>query len=444
VHVIEGGSTIGGGARTAELTLPGFNHDICSTIHPLAVSSPFFSSVPLSDYGLKFVQPPASLAHPLDDGTVMLLKRSLEETGETLGVDNRNYRKVLERFVRRWSDLAPEIFGPISPLPRHPFLLADFGFKTLRSTTGFVKKYFDGPLAAAIFAGCAAHSMIPLEDVPSAAFGMVLAITAHTAGWAIPVGGSQSIADAMAAHLESLGGTFELNHTVTNIDELPPSKAIVFDLTPRQILSIASHRLSSGYRRRLEKFQYGAGAFKMDFALSEPIPWKQKECALAGTVHLGGTISEIAESERVYQHGRVADRPFVLMVQTSLFDPTRAPEGKHTAWAYIHVANGCTEDLTERLENQVERFAPGFRDCILAKNVMSPTALEAHNPNNVGGDIGGGANTLAQTFTRPVLSTDPYPMGNGLYICSSSTPPGGGVHGMCGYHAAQSLLRNEF
>ena len=444
VHVIEGGATVGGGARTQELTVPGFHHDVCSTIHPLAVSSPFFSTVPLHEYGLEFIQPPASLAHPLDDGKVMLLRKSLAETGETLGVDRENYPNVLAKFVRRWDDLAPEILGPISPLPSHPFLMADFGFKTLRSTTGFVRSYFEGPYASAIFAGCAAHSMIPLEDVPSAAFGMVLAITAHTAGWAIPKGGSQSISDAMAAHLRTLGGTIELGRKIENVDELPPAKAVVFDLTPRQIIRIAGHRLSSSYVSRLEKFEYGAGAFKMDFALSEPIPWKQKECLLAGTVHLGGTIEEIAESERAYQHGKVSEKPFVLTVQTSLFDPTRAPEGKHTAWAYIHVPNGYTEDMSERLEAQVERFAPGFRDCIIAKNVITPAGLEAHNPNNVGGDIGGGANTLDQTFTRPIVSLDPYYMAPGYYICSSSTPPGGGVHGMCGLHAATSLIRREF
>lgn len=445
VLVVEGSGTVGGGARTAELTIPGFRHDVCSTIHPLAASSPFFESVPLHEYGLEFIQPPASLAHPLDHGSVMLPKKSLVETGDTLGVDKANYESLMRPFVEGWEDLAPEILGPISLLPKHPFLLASFGLKSFRSAAGFVKSYFDGPRAAAIFAGCAAHSMIPLEDVPSAAFGLVLAIAAHTAGWAIPRGGSQSIADAMAAHFIDLGGTIELDRPIENVDELPDSKVVIFDLTPRQIIRIAGHRLPSGYRERLEGFRYGAGAFKMDFALSEPIPWKAKECALAGTVHLGGTIEELALSERAYQHGKVAEKPFVLMVQTSLFDDTRAPDGKHTAWAYIHVPNGFDGDMSERLEYQVERFAPGFRDCIVARNVMSPAALEAHNPNNVGGDIGGGANTLGQTFVRPVLSSDPYAIpAKGFYICSSSTPPGGGVHGMCGYHAARSVLAREF
>ena len=445
VLVVEGGETVGGGARTAELTLPGFWHDICSTIHPLASGSPFFRTLPFKDYGLELIEPPASVAHPLDDGTAILLKRSFIETGEYLGVDKENYERILRPFVDGWSDLAPEILGPLSLLPKHPFLMAEFGWRSLRSTINFVETYFEGPRASAVFSGCAAHSMIPLEDVPSAAFGLVLAILAHSDGWVIPRGGSQSISNALADYLVSLGGKIELNRWVENVDDLPPSKVVMFDLTPRQIVKIAGHRLPEGYREKLEAFEYGSAAFKLDYALSEPIPWRAKDCLQAGTVHLAGMVEEIAESERAHYNGKVPEKPFVLWVQTSLFDPTRAPEGKQTGWAYCHVPNGCDLDMTETIERQIERFAPGFRDCILERQVMSPADLEQHNPNNVGGDIGGGANTLGQTFTRPITSLHPYTMPvPGYYICSSSTPPGGGVHGMCGFHAARAALANEF
>jgi phytoene dehydrogenase-like protein len=443
--VVEGGETVGGGARTAELTLPGFRHDICSTIHPLAAGSPFFRTLPLREYGLELIEPPASVAHALDDGTAVLLKRSFFETGEYLGVDRDNYERILHPFVEGWADLAPEILGPVPLLPRHPFLLGEFGWRSLRSTISFVESYFEGPRAKAAFAGCAAHSMIPLEDVPSAACGLVLAILAHTDGWVIPRGGSQSISDALAEIFVSLGGRIELNRRVENVDDLPASKVLMFDLTPRQIVKIAGHRLPDNYRERLESYEYGSAAFKLDYALSEPVPWRAKECLQAGTVHLGGTVEELADSERAHREGRISEKPFVLWVQTSLFDETRAPEGRQTGWAYAHVPNGWDGDATEAIEDQIERFAPGFRDCILERRKMPPAALEDHNPNNVGGDIGGGANTLSQTFTRPVASFHPYTMPTpGYYICSSSTPPGGGVHGMCGFHAAKAALADHF
>ena len=440
VLIVEANATIGGGARSAELTLPGYIHDVCSTIHPLALDSPFFQTLPLKKYGLEYIQPTASLAHPLDDGTAILLRKSIAETIETLGADGGNYRKLVEPFVKHWNELAPEILAPLH-IPKHPFLMANFGLKGLRSARDFAEKYFTRDRARAVFGGCAAHSMISLEKIPCAAFGLVLMLSAHSVGWGFPSGGTQKITDALVAHFLSLGGEIETNHLVENVDELPSSRFVLFDITPRQILKIAGHKLPAGYKRRLEKFKVGAGVFKMDFALSEPVPWTAKECALAATVHLGGVFNDVAASEETVWRGEISDKPFVLLAQTSLFDATRAPAGKHTAWAYCHVPNGSTFDMTERIENQIERFAPGFRDCILAKNSMSPKDMEVYNANYFGGDITGGANILSQLFTRPTVNYNPYKMpSKGFYICSSSTPPGGGVHGMCGFHAARSVL----
>lgn len=444
VLIVEARDRIGGGTRSAELTLPGFTHDVCSAIHPLTVASPFFKTLPLEKYGLKFINPPASLAHPLDDGTAVLLKQSIAETASNLGADGKNYRDLIAPFIENWNALAPDILAPLR-IPNYPFLLARFGFKAFRSARGFVESHFSGVSARALFAGNAAHSMIPLENLPSAAYGLVLLLTAHAVGWAFPSGGADKISEALAAHFLALGGRIETGFEVENIDELPAARAVLFDLTPRQILKIAGHRLPENYKRRLEKYRYGGGAFKMDFALSEPIPWTSKACAQAGTVHLGGTYEEIAESEREQARGRISEKPFVLLAQNSLFDDSRAPQGKHIAWAYCHVPNNSTVDMTTRIENQIERFAPGFRECILAKSILPPAALENHNANYVGGDINGGAGILSQLFTRPVAKIDPYSMpAEGLYICSSSTPPGGGVHGMCGFHAAQTALIKTF
>lgn len=444
VLIIEARASIGGGSRSAELTLPGFVHDVCSAIHPLAAGSPVFQKLPLAEFNLELVEPPAALAHPLDDGTAIVLSRSFSETGATLGIDGENYRKLIQPFAENWDELAPDILAPLR-FPAHPLLLARFGLKAFKSGRGFVDKYFQGERAKTVFAGLAAHSMIPLEDLPSAAFGLVLAIAAHSVGWPFPRGGSQKIADALGDYFLSLGGVIETNCSVGNIDELPAARAVLFDLTPRQILKIAGHRLPEGYKRRLSKFRYGSGAFKMDFALSEPVPWLAKDCAAAATVHLGGSFDEIAESERRHVNGEVSGKPFVLVAQPGLFDKSRAPEGKHTAWAYCHVPGNSEIDMTEKIESQIERFAPGFRDCILAKHTMTATELEKYNANYIGGDIGGGANILSQLFTRPVLRLNPYVLpAKGLYICSASTPPGGGVHGMCGYHAAQAVLTREF
>ena len=444
VLIVEAANEIGGGMRSAQLTLPGFTHDICSAIHPLTIASPFFQTLPLDKYGLEFVQPAASLAHPLDDGNVVLLKKSVAETAANLGADGENYEKLVKHLTEKFDELAPDILAPLR-IPNHPLLLAGFGLKAFRSAKQLADSYFAGTRARALFAGNAAHSMIPLEDIPSAAFGLVLLLTAHAVGWGFPRGGAYKIANALRDYFVSLGGKIELNHRVENIDELPAAKAILFDLTPRQIVKIAGHRLPDAYRKRLENFKYGSGAFKMDFALSEPIPWTAKECFEAGTVHVGGTFEEIALSEHDHNNGKISEKPFVLVAQNSLFDASRAPEGKHIGWAYCHVPHNSPVDMTEIIENQIERFAPGFRDCILAKSVKFPADLETYNANYIGGDINGGAGILSQLFTRPIAKINPYAMPTkGLYICSSSTPPGGGVHGMCGFHAAKSVLKNEF
>lgn len=443
VVVREQAEVIGGGLRTEERTLPGFLHDVCSTVHPLALSSPFFRRLPLAEHGLEWVHSPACLAHPFDDGTVALLERSMDATGDTLGPDAHAWKRLLGRWVRRWLVLAEDILGPLG-FPDHPLLLARFGVYGLRSACGVVKGAFRGEHARALFAGNAAHSMVPLTRSPTAAFGLTLAAAGHAVGWPVARGGSRSIADALAAYLRSLGGEIVTGAPVENVDELRGVRSILLDLTPRQVLRVAGHRLPRRYRRALERYRYGAGSFKIDWALSGPIPWRNPACVRAATVHLGGTLDEIAASEHAPLDGRVPDRPFVLLVQPTLFDPTRAPEGKHVAWAYCHVPFGCDVDMTEAIEAQVERFAPGFRDVVLERSVMPPSELERHNPNLVGGDISAGAMTLRQVFFRPALRLNPYrtPV-DGLYLCSASTPPGGAVHGMCGYYAARAALKRK-
>jgi phytoene dehydrogenase-like protein len=442
VLVREAEKTIGGGTRSAELTLPGFVHDICSAVHPLGLASPFFRTLPLAEHGLEWIHPPAPLAHPLDDGTAIVLERVVDLTAEALGADSAAYRSLMNPLVADWAKLDTALLGPLR-LPRHPLALARFGLAALRSAYGLASSRFKGERARALFAGLAAHSMLPLELRPSAAFGLVLGITAHAVGWPIPRGGSQKIANALASYLRSLGGEIVTDARVDSVDELPPARAILCDITPRQLLKIAGHRLSAGFRRKLERYRYGPGAYKIDWALDSPIPWKAAKCARADTVHLGGTLEEIAASERAAWEGRQPQKPFVLLAQSSLFDPTRAPPGKHTAWAYCHVPNGSNLDMTERIENQIERFAPGFRSRVLGRSVMAPAQLEQRNANLVGGDINGGVQDLRQLFLRPtarLYSTS----SRGLYLCSSSTPPGGGVHGMCGYFAALKALRDGF
>jgi phytoene dehydrogenase-like protein len=439
VLVLEAADTVGGAARSAELTLPGFTHDVCSAVHPLAVASPFFRSLSLAEHGLEFIQPPVPLAHPFDDGTAALLERTIQATGETLGRDAARYRTLMRPLVSDWHLLEKTLLGPLR-VPRHPVTLARFGWRALRSARGLAASLFAGERARGLFGGLAAHSALALERMPSAAFGLVLGISGHAVGWPIPRGGAQRIADALASYLRSLGGEIRTGTLVGSVDELPAARVILCDVTPRQLLQLSGHRLPAGYRRQLARYAYGLAAFKVDWALGGPIPWRAPGCERAGTVHLGGTLEEIAASERAACAGQCSDRPFVLLAQPSLFDPTRAPAGKHTAWAYCHVPHGSTCDMTERIESQVERFAPGFRSRVLARHVMSPAALERHNPNLVGGDISGGANTLRQLLARPSFRLYSTPA-KGLYLCSSSTPPGGGVHGMCGHAAARRALR---
>src|SRR5579859_140850 len=442
VLVVEAAATIGGGSRSAELTRPGFIHDVCSAIHPLSLTSPFLRRLPLAQYGLEWVMPPAALAHPLDDGSAVMVERSVADTSQTLGRDGRAYRALFQPLVDHWLELAEDLLGPFPLPPRHPFDLAGFGLCGVWPAEWLAGWRFKEQRAAAVFAGMSAHSMLPFSEPLTAAFGLTLGASAHAVGWPLARGGSQCIADALGAHLRSLGGEIITGQTVTSIDELPPARHYLFDLTPRQILRVAGHKLPASYARRLEAYRYGAGVFKVDWALDGPIPWKAPEIARAATVHLGGTFEEIRAAEAAVARGEHPERPFVLLAQTSLFDASRAPAGCHTVWAYCHVPNDSTVDMTSRLEAQIERFAPGFRDRILARSVRDAPAMEQYNPNYIGGDINGGVQDWRQFWTRPVARWVPYSTPNpAIYICSSSTPPGGGVHGMCGFHAAQAVLR---
>jgi phytoene dehydrogenase-like protein len=444
VVVFEAKETIGGGCRTMELTLPGFIHDVCSAVHPLALDSSFFRSLPLKQFGLEMIQPLAPLAHPLDDGTAVMLERSLEATAAGLGNDAKAYRKLMTPLVANWDKIKGFIRAPLRPQSvLHPFARANFGLKAIRSARGLAESLFEEEQAPALFAGMSAHSMMSLEQPASAAAGLLLAIPGHTVGWPIPHGGSQMIVNALAAYFLSLGGEIITSVEVKSIDALPPASVILCDITPRQLLRIAGDYLPNRYQGQLRRYRYGPGIFKIDYALDSPIPWKAEECFRAGTVHVGGTFSEVAASERAVTQGEHPEKPFVLVAQQSLFDLTRAPEGKHTAWVYCHVPNGSTFDMTERIESQIERFAPGFRHCILAKNTMTSLEFEHYNANYVGGDISGGVMDLWQYYTRPTIRPVPYatPAKN-IFICSSSTPPGAGVHGLCGYFAARAALRH--
>ena len=444
VGLLEAKGTIGGGARSSELTLPGYVHDICSAIHPMAVISPFFRSLPIEQHGVEWVHPPASLAHPFEDGSAALLFRSVDETGQTLGADQKAYRNLMSPLVANADIIFNEILRPVR-FPGRPFAMLHFGMNAVRSAAGLAASRFKEHRAKGLFAGCAAHSMLPLQKPGSGAIGLALLLASHLAGWPFARGGSQKIADSLAAHLTNLGGEIQLEHPVDSIRDLPMPRCVLFDLTPRQVVSIANEQLPSSYSRKLSRFRYGPGSFKVDWALNGPIPWKAAECLLAATVHVGGRMEEIMASEDAAWNGRHSERPFVLVAQHTLFDSTRAPAGKHTGWAYCHVPHGSSMDMTEKIEMQIERFAPGFRDLIIARHTYSAIELERHNPNLIGGDIGGGANDLWQFIARPVLRFDPYATPNrSLYICSSSTPPGGGIHGMCGYWAARSALRGVF
>jgi phytoene dehydrogenase-like protein len=440
----EGSDIPGGGARTEPLTLPGYVHDVCSAVHPLGIGSPFFRQLPLAAHGLEWIQPPVPVAHPLDDGTAVLLERSTDAMERQLGPDAPAWHRLMNPFVRRWEDLFCDALGPLK-VPRHPVLLARFGLAAFPATTWLTRLLFRGERARALFAGISAHATVPLRRPPSAAFGMILGVAGHAVGWPIPRGGSASITRALVSYFQSLGGELVTGAPVTSLDELPPSRAVVLDLTARQVLRLGATDLPPLYRAQLERFQLGLGTFKVDWALDAPIPWRAPQARLTATVHLGGTLDEMDHGREQEWSGRPADRPFVLVAQPTLFDPSRAPEGKHVGWAYCHVPNGSTVEMTERIEAQVERFAPGFRDRILARHVMTPADLERHNPNLVGGDLNGGEATLMQLFFRPALRPIPYATPNPrLFICSSSTPPGGGVHGMGGYWAARLALRRRF
>jgi phytoene dehydrogenase-like protein len=442
VLILEAANRVGGGLRSEALTLHGFVHDVCSAIHPLGVGSPFFQTLPLTDHGLDWVQPEAPVAHPLDDGTAVTLERSIDATAAGLGDDATAYRRLMRSFVEDWERLGSDILGPLR-FPRHPVALARFGLLALRSARGLAESRFGGVRARALFAGIAAHAVLPLECTATAAVALVLSILGHVYGWPFPRGGTQSIANALTSCLRTLGGEVACGARVGSLDHLPSAQAVFLDLTPRQILGLTDAHLPPRYRRALERYRYGPGVFKIDLALDGPIPWTARDCARAATVHVGGTLSEIAASESAVWRDEHPVHPYVIVAQQSLFDPSRAPAGRHTVWAYCHVPNGSTLNMTDRIEAQIERFAPGFRDRILARNTMGPAALEERNPNYVGGDIGGGVQDLGQLFTRPVMSLVPYrtPV-RGLYLCSSSTPPGGGVHGLCGYHAARTALQD--
>jgi phytoene dehydrogenase-like protein len=433
VTVYEANAEIGGGARTMALTLPGFLHDICSAVHPLAAGSPAFAQFPLAAHGLQWIHPAVPLAHPLDDGSAVVLDRSVEDTAYELGADGRAWKGLFKPLVENWDALQNEILGPLR-IPRRPLLLARFGLHAIRSARVLAESLFRGQRARALFAGIAAHSMLSLEARPSAAFGLVLAVAGHAVGWPSPKGGAQTLSNALASYLHSLGGEIRGNSPVLS---LPESQIVLCDVTPRQFLRLAGDRVSGSFRRSLERYRYGPSAFKVDWALDGPIPWRAAECLQAGTVHLGGTLEEISQWEAHH-----TGAPFVLLAQPTLFDPTRAPEGRHTAWAYCHVPYGSAQDFTAAIEAQVERFAPGFTQRILARHVMGPAALERHNPNLVGGDINGGSPDLRQLFLRPTRRLYGTPL-RGVYLCSASTPPGGGVHGMCGYHAARFAIKAD-
>ena len=438
VDVLEAQSTPGGAVRTLELTLPGFRHDFGSAVYPLAAGAPFFSSLPLLSHGLEWIHSPAPVAHPLDDGSVAVLQRDLGETGKSLEIDGEAWVGLMRPFVENWSEFAPEALRPVPFIPKHPWLMARFGMLALQPAQRVARR-FRSERTRALFAGLAAHSFLSLDEPLSAAFGMLMAISAHAVGWPIPRGGAQSLTNALCGYLSTFGSNVTTSYPVHNLQELAKYGLLLCDLSPRQMIDIGKHRLSESYKRQLTNYRYGPGVFKVDYALNAPIPWKASSCLRAATVHLGGSFEEIAASEEAMRKGKHADRPFVLLVQPSLFDKTRAPAGKHTAWAYCHVPHGSTVNMLERLENQIERFAPGFRDCVLARRVFSTADLESMDANLIGGSIAGGVMDIRQLLFRPTwrhYATS----ARDIYICSASTPPGGGVHGMCGYHAAKMAL----
>jgi phytoene dehydrogenase-like protein len=439
VAVFEARSTAGGGLCTAELTLPGFRHDVFASVHPLTVGSPFLRTLPLAEHGLEWIHSPAPLAHPLDDGTAVMLERSVEATAQNLGKDARAYKDLIEPLVKHWDDLASDTLRPLS-FPSHPLLFSRFGFRAMRSASGLAETVFGGPRARALLAGLGAHSIMPLDRLGSAAIGLVMCASGHAVGWPIVKGGSQRIAEALVAYLRTLKGEIITGATIDSVEKLPKAHVVLLDVTPRQMQQIV-RGFPDGYQRKLRSYRYGPGAFKVEWALDGAIPWRSADCRRAATVHLGGTLRDMVKAESGIWSGRHAERPFVFLTQQSLFDPSRAPAGKHMAGAYCHVPNGSSIDMTAAIEAQVERFAPGFRDRIVQRCQVPPAELERLNANCIGGDIAGGIQNLRRLL-RTSLRGSPYatPVGS-LYVCSSSTPPGAGVHGMCGYHAAVAALR---
>lgn len=443
VLLAEAKHTTGGGLRTAELTLPGFKHDVCSAIHPMAAGSPFFRQLPLAKHGLEYIYPPVQAAHPFDDGEAAVLTRSPEETAQSLGKDAKTYIRLVKPLINDWAGLAPDLLGPLH-FPRKPMALARFGLNALTSAS-FLSKRFLTKEGRGLWGGMAAHSIQPLSNLTTSAIALVLLANGHVNGWPVPRGGSVSVSNALSSYFAGLGGKIETGFDVKHVNQLPSCRAVLFDVTPKQLLEIAGGEFSSLYKWQLRRYRYGMGVFKIDWALSDAIPFTVEKCRQAGTVHIGNTFEEIAATEWESSRGKIAEKPFVLLAQQSLFDASRAPAGKHTAWAYCHVPNGSQADMTEAIEKQVERFAPGFRDTILARSTMNTAQLQQYNSNYIGGDINGGVIDVSQLFTRPALRFSPYrTSAKGIYICSSSTPPGGGVHGMCGYYAAKKALQDIF
>jgi phytoene dehydrogenase-like protein len=441
VAIFEQSTRAGGGVRSDALTLPGFVHDVCSSVYPLGVASPFFGSLPLRSLGVEWAHPPFPLAHPLDGSDAVVISRSLDETIAGLGEDRAAYGRLFGPLADQWKALLDDVLAP-SHVPRHPWLVARFGRAGLQSAAALATRRFRGARTRALFAGLAAHSVLRLDARPSAAVGLLLGALAHAVGWPFVRGGASRLADALAAELTSLGGTIVTDHPVSSIEALPPARSILCDVTPKQLLSIAGARLSRRYRTALARYRYGPGVFKLDWALSDPIPWRASACRMAGTVHVGGSFDEIASAEAAAWEGTIAERPFILVTQPTVADSSRAPAGRHVAWGYCHVPPGSTVDMTDRMERQIERFAPGFRDTIVARHSLAPLDLERANPNLVGGDIGGGALDLGQLLARPTWRRY-RTSAPGLYLCSSSTPPGGGVHGMCGYYGALAVLQDR-
>ena len=441
VLVVEAADEIGGGTRSDELTLPGFTHDVCSAVHPMGILSPFYTQLPLKEHGLEWICPPASVAHPLDEGPAVMLYKSLAQTMAEIGDDGENYRRLVGPFIETAESLLADVMAPLG-IPKHPVQMANFGLRAAFSANRLARLLFKGERARALLAGCAGHSVLPLTQPLTAALGVLFMVTGHAENWPVAKGGSSAIPKALASYFKSLGGRIETGRRITHLGELPNAKAILFDTSPEQLSQIAADALPEGYRRRLGRYRYGPGVFKVDWALDGPIPWKDPRCLEASTVHVGGTLEEIAASEGAMYRGQHHDKPYLILCQQSQFDDSRAPAGKQTGYAYCHVPHGSTLDRTEVIEAQIERFAPGFRDLVLDRHVMNTLDLEKHNPNYKGGAITGGVADAFQLFNSPVTRLDPYSTPNArLFICSAATPPGGGVHGQCGYFAARSALK---